>query len=494
MFKDVAPPQKTEHTQSVYEDVSRVCMWGDNTQAQLVQNALVDFCTKPGVIESHEDISFKYLSVTDGHTVALTKNGIMYAWGHGIQVAEAPAIVKRLSNLKFRWVSAGGPTIAAITSDNKILTWEKPQGDEITKPKLFPCNMKLIQVEVSDTHGIALTANGALLSWGSGMNGKLGHSDAEDVPEPKLIEGYNSITFNAIAVGKQHSCAKTKEGWVYTFGYGKHGQLGHGDSNSHFRPKKVDGFDMVNFTSIAAGAQHTVAVSEIGKLYFWGKHKYLPTEVTVENVQFIQVAAGSFHTLALTDQGSLYSWGYGAKGALGHGDIQTRDAPKRIEGYEKVKFSRIYAGGNVSAAIEELQRQKIEVLVEFDNQRKVTTVKFTTLEELIKAIASKFEALSPEDVHLEYWHKKYKEYVMLDHVEDLDSTKLKLVRSKKTKEQELLSQLYYWMALALKLQSVQFGKSGNLDTAALWDYIQRENKDYTVWPEIISSEISKSQK
>jgi hypothetical protein len=44
-----------------------------------------------------------------------------------------------------------------------------------------------------------------------------------------------------------------------------------------------------------------------------------------------QVSCGWRHTVALTDRGNIYSWGRGTSGQLGHGDAVDRNEPKRIE-------------------------------------------------------------------------------------------------------------------------------------------------------------------
>ena len=57
----------------------------------------------------------------------------------------------------------------------------------------------------------------------------------------------------------------------------------------------------------------------------------LPTLVAaLGGVHVTGMAAGAHHTLALSDAGHLYSWGLGGNGRLGHGDTEPRLLPTPI--------------------------------------------------------------------------------------------------------------------------------------------------------------------
>jgi alpha-tubulin suppressor-like RCC1 family protein len=97
-------------------------------------------------------------------------------------------------------------------------------------------------------------------------------------------------------------------------------------------------------SQIAGGWRHTVALDEDGQMYGWGWNKF--GQVGVSNTEdqnypqivkgladqrVTQVSCGWRHTVALTDRGNIYSWGRGTSGQLGHGDAVDRNEPKRIE-------------------------------------------------------------------------------------------------------------------------------------------------------------------
>jgi len=90
------------------------------------------------------------------------------------------------------------------------------------------------------------------------------------------------------------------------------------------------------------------------------------------------------------------------------------------------------------------------------------------MKELRGALAKAFSLEWVDRLQIEYFNQKYGEWVLLG--EDLqvleDGMKVRLIDS--VKDEKLLSVLYYWMSLALKLQAVSYGKSGNYDSSVLW--------------------------
>jgi len=78
-----------------------------------------------------------------------------------------------------------------------------------------------------------------------------------------------------------------------------------------------------------------------------------PTPVSsMQDRRIVSVATSNAYCLALGDEGEVYSWGEGACGALGHGDVDARAVPSRIESLSRIE--RIAVGFNaVSAAVDE---------------------------------------------------------------------------------------------------------------------------------------------
>ena len=88
---------------------------------------------------------------------------------------------------------------------------------------------------------LALSAHGDLWSWGCGGQGELGHGDTQDQLLPKKVEAFADQRVVAVSAGLGHSLAITADGAVLTWGEGETGCLGHGEDRSNqLLPKKVE--------------------------------------------------------------------------------------------------------------------------------------------------------------------------------------------------------------------------------------------------------------
>jgi alpha-tubulin suppressor-like RCC1 family protein len=100
-------------------------------------------------------------------------------------------------------------------------------------------------------------------------------------------------------------------------------------------PALVTSLDGIRIRSVACGRQHTVAVAENGSLYTWGKNSngqcglghtnnvLSPVSVSSllnADVRVHVAAAGAAHTLCVSEAGLLFSFGRGEEGQLGLGD------------------------------------------------------------------------------------------------------------------------------------------------------------------------------
>jgi len=103
---------------------------------------------------------------------------------------------------------------------------------------------------------------------------------------------------------------------------------------------------------LAVGSTHSIVVHKGGRLLTWGGVSPGPTPVlSTQDKRFVSVATSGGHCLALSADGEVYSWGGGDYGLLGHGDLDERAEPCRIESLSRIE--RIAAGKTTSAAVDE---------------------------------------------------------------------------------------------------------------------------------------------
>eukprot|EP00658_Telonema_sp_P-2_P082665 TRINITY_DN8784_c0_g1_i1.p1 TRINITY_DN8784_c0_g1~~TRINITY_DN8784_c0_g1_i1.p1 ORF type:complete len:1789 (-),score=688.48 TRINITY_DN8784_c0_g1_i1:283-5649(-) len=174
-----------------------------------------------------------------------------------------------------------------------------------------------------------------IYSWGWGKDGQLGHGDRNPQKAPAHVDFFQNKDLASLAAGGWHSCALTLDGELYTWGSGRCGQLGHGDWSSQRLPTPVQGLPPVSH--VAAGSFHTIVLTTTGEVYSWGCGRdgqlghgdwgspRVPHLIkALQNKQVIQVGCGEYHSAALTANGEVYTWGDGGDGQLGHGDGRTK--------------------------------------------------------------------------------------------------------------------------------------------------------------------------
>ena len=98
-------------------------------------------------------------------------------------------------------------------------------GREAASPSLSVAPFYAQTISAGDSHSLALSRRGQLLSWGMANYGRLGFSEGVRVQlEPVALGGLPTV--RAVACGANHSLAVTMRGTLYAWGCGEHGQLG----------------------------------------------------------------------------------------------------------------------------------------------------------------------------------------------------------------------------------------------------------------------------
>ena len=84
-----------------------------------------------------------------------------------------------------------------------------------------------------------------------------------------------------VECGDQHTAALSKEGYLFTWGYGGSlfscGSLGHGDKSNQATPVVVDYFydNGIAIKHISSGSAFMLALDENGDLYSWGRGSFV---------------------------------------------------------------------------------------------------------------------------------------------------------------------------------------------------------------------------
>lgn len=80
---------------------------------------------------------------------------------------------------------------------------------------------------------VAVTREGVLMGWGSGEFGQIGSPVVVGQQVPRLIKGIApAARIERVAAGTAHVLALSEQFQVFSFGFGLHGALGHGNNES----------------------------------------------------------------------------------------------------------------------------------------------------------------------------------------------------------------------------------------------------------------------
>ncbi|KAJ1478845.1 regulator of chromosome condensation 1/beta-lactamase-inhibitor protein II [Baffinella frigidus] len=125
------------------------------------------------------------------------------------------------------------------------------------------------QVACGDGFSACVTAAGELYTWGQGRDGRLGHGDSSDSIYPRKVECEGVVS---VGLGHCHAIAVTRAGGVLAWGRGFAGQLGLGDGKSHWKPERLDlsgvtpPLDDVRVVAAACGGSHSALLLASGEV------------------------------------------------------------------------------------------------------------------------------------------------------------------------------------------------------------------------------------
>jgi CSLREA domain-containing protein len=239
-------------------------------------------------------------------------------------------------------VAAGLAHTCALMTSGGVKCWGNNEsgqlGDGTTTARFTPVDTVGVNgataIAAGDSHTCALISGGTVMCWGDDNEGALGNGigTGSPTPTPITVSGLSGVT--AIAAGYDHTCALTDAGTVKCWGRNLEGQLGDGSTQDHYRPVDVNG--LTGVTAIAAGALHTCARINDGGMKCWGSNANgqlgdgttvtRTTPVSVSGLSTVAtLATASHHSCAASSDGSVACWGTNVFGQLGDG---TTDSPK----------------------------------------------------------------------------------------------------------------------------------------------------------------------
>jgi alpha-tubulin suppressor-like RCC1 family protein len=190
----------------------------------------------------------------------------------------------------------------------------------------------------------ALTSTGQLYAFGENLYGQLGTStnDGTEAPTPPTVVTLPGATgpVTEVAPGVSHTLVLTSTGQLYAFGENQYGQLGSSVNAGTMAPNPVPSLVALpgaegRVTQIAAGGEHSLALTSTGQLYAFGENFYGQLGVASNEETFnpnpgaelltlpgdtgpaVQIDGGESQSFAVTATGQLFAFGENNYGQLG---------------------------------------------------------------------------------------------------------------------------------------------------------------------------------
>ena len=166
-------------------------------------------CQEPRYVSALKNVSIEYIAAGDAHTLALSKNGRVFAWGAG---ADGQCGQGHIGNL-------------FIPKGIREIYFEDEKNDDSKKEKTIEANIKvesevameeemlsqdmgltrndkrIVRIRAAGCYSAALSVNGDIYTWGYGGGVAMGHpipDDPMDVPMLPLLEG-NQYSYSTSA-------------------------------------------------------------------------------------------------------------------------------------------------------------------------------------------------------------------------------------------------------------------------------------------------------
>lgn len=340
---------------------------------------------------------FKKISAGPHISAGIDENGKVWTWGYesykgelgagyaGYNYTETSPIMvggynNQISREKIRDVSVGYNNTLAIDDKGKLWYWgnnnyraglgnKESYFSDITDPICITNNnvngnilyrKEIVKIATAGEMYAVIDSEGKLYTCGNNRSGNLGNGTLDnsyasnssykcinylydELRDKKIIDiSISNATFAGTLL------VLDEDGKVWTCGYNSEGQLGYNAEANSKKPSLVcisDNTDNLLYgkkiTNISAGAYHSVALDEEGKVYLWGKNEngelgdgtgvstYNPICLTDNEESKLygkiikKISAGENMTLVVDSEGKAYTCGLNINHQLGQGVADT---------------------------------------------------------------------------------------------------------------------------------------------------------------------------
>lgn len=290
--------------------------------------------TTATLVEALDDIDIASIENGNGVSYAISDAGVLYAWGTnsngqlglGDQTErQVPTIVEALADETVVTVSSGTSHTLALTADGQVYAFGSNTDGQLGSPAALeqdgsPARRSLepvlveglpdniVSVTADTKTSYAVTSDGRVFGWGESKHGQLlqgtdngdGTFTANEADVLAPVE-LTALPGNVVEVkgGARWAAALTEDGDVYVWGPNDEGPSGGLDgepateTDASFYPTLLPELDDVNIVELHTGPNSLIAVADDGSIFTWGSNSdgrlgfssegsiYFPTQISL---------------------------------------------------------------------------------------------------------------------------------------------------------------------------------------------------------------------
>jgi len=246
------------------------------------------------------------------------------------------------SEISENWISPEKKYDPPTSEDDielKEIQIPKPKQDDEKqkkkeKEKMYPImrnpllGKKIIQISCGWTYTAFVDDQAVCWSFGTGKHGQLGHDKKGHCAVPRPIQFFveNKLRVKLVSCGTYHTGVIVKQekdtdtpdkDGVYTWGS---------------RGSAVDNFYNGALEKICRC--HGVLLGHDDDTKNPTEDEYVPKRVAIEETNIRELSCSFAHSALITSENKLYTWGFGYFGVLGLGDRKNRAIPTEVNEFE----------------------------------------------------------------------------------------------------------------------------------------------------------------
>jgi alpha-tubulin suppressor-like RCC1 family protein len=304
--KTIVAVDACEYGSCAIDDDGVLYTWGRNNTGQLGDGSLQDSNVPVSLanVSSFQGKKIVSVAIVRWHTIAVDDEGSVYTWGANgdgrLGNGSTAEIVQSPTKVTGGDISAPIVTVAAyafncaaIDINGTVYTWGdnalggNANGETegfVTSPKSISdmgdfSGRRIVTVEGSSYHAMAIDEDGRAYAWRSGLNGKLGTGNGDDALVPTLVSNNGALQGKrivSVGPGQFHSLFLDDEGVAYSVGSGKYFKLGNLSQDDEILPIAITSGNLSNdvIAYIVTGRDYSLLLSKGGSFYTWGRQNY----------------------------------------------------------------------------------------------------------------------------------------------------------------------------------------------------------------------------